>query len=148
MASTLRRLWGPCWGQSIWKMETPDTARLQQERSSLLDPLSALALSTLPQQRTPICAHSFCMKGFSHTWIFQTDFILHIQEESIGMIFYAHCHWIPSSFLCSFLSLLNSCKKMHIRRICGELFMGSLFLQPLYPPSIFPVRRGNKDVST
>lgn len=75
-------------------MGTPDTALRHQGKLSLpgcpLPPLSAPALSTLPQQHTVICARSLCTSGndpYTHIQYRLIFFLLRTQEESLNIIF-------------------------------------------------------------
>lgn len=103
MASTPQRTCVLCWGQSIWRTGTQDTALWRRGRPSLsgcpLLPLSAPALSTLPQQVTLICTHSLCMYGIDPLPHIQTSnwFWLYISRQNPWGLFL--CVSLLDSFL-------------------------------------------------
>lgn len=119
MVSTPQRTCVLCWGQNIWRTGIQDTALWHQGSPSQpgfpLPPLSALGLSTLPQQHTLICAHSLSAcraTTISHTDGPQTDCVSLTYPGRIPEdYFYGSHYWIPFSSIQSFYRypLFNTC---------------------------------------
>lgn len=110
MVSTPQRTCVLCWGQNIWRTGIQDTALRHQESPSQpgfpLPPLSALGLSTLPQQHTLICARSLSAcraTTISHTDRPRTDCVSFTYPGRIPKdYFYGSHYWIIFSSFQSF----------------------------------------------